>query len=280
MTGIDLHAHTDRSDGTFTPAELVKLALARGLTALGVTDHDTTEGVADAEVAARDTGLEVVPGVELSAMYEGSSVHVLGYWIDREDTELQAELRRLREDRFLRGRRMVEKLQALGHPISFERVRELASGGNVVRPHVAQALVEVGVVETEEDAFTPDLIADGGLADVPKHALHPLDAMELIDRAGGACVLAHPGMWAGQDTVPDALIVAMAERGMAGLEADHPDHTPEQRDRYRALARALGLVATGSSDCHGTRYDPVRLGTVTTDPLQFAALRDRAVRVR
>ena len=93
-------------------------------------------------------------------------------------------------------------------------------------------------------------------------------------------MLAHPGMWSGQDTVPSDLIEAMAERGMAGLEADHPDHTPEQRERYRVVAGALGLVATGSSDCHGTRYDPVRLGTVTTDPLQFAALRDRAVRVR
>jgi len=280
VTGIDLHTHTDRSDGTFTPAELVKLAATRGLSVLGVTDHDTTAGVDEAERTARERGIEIVPGVELSTSYQGSSVHVLCYWMDRENQDFQAELERLRADRFLRGRRMVEKLQTLGYPISFERVQDIASGGNIVRPHVAQALVEAGVVETEEDAFTPELIADGGRADVPKHALHPFDAMELIERAGGVCVLAHPGMWSGQDTVPGDLIEAMAERGMAGLEADHPDHTPEQRERYRVVAGALGLVATGSSDCHGTRYDPVRLGTVTTDPLQFAALRDRAVRVR
>jgi predicted metal-dependent phosphoesterase TrpH len=280
VSGIDLHAHTDRSDGTFTPAELVKLALSRDLSALGVTDHDTTDGLADAERTAGGTGLEVVPGVELSAMHQGSSVHVLGYWMDRENRELQTELRRLREDRFRRGERMVEKLRALGHPISFDRVREIASGNNVVRPHVAQALVEAGVVETEEDAFSGDLIGDGGLADVPKHALPPLEAMGLIEAAGGVCVLAHPGMWAGQRSVPEELIEAMAGRGMAGLEADHPDHTPEQCEHYRNLARSLGLVATGSSDCHGTRYDPVRLGMVTTDPLQFAALRDRAARVR
>jgi len=280
MSGIDLHAHTNRSDGTFTPTELVKLALSRDLTVLGVTDHDTTEGLEEAERTAEGTGLEIVPGVELSAMYEGSSVHVLCYWMDRGNPELQGELQRLRDDRFRRGERMVERLQALGHPISFERVREIASGDNIVRPHVAQALVEAGVVNTEEDAFTEDLIADGGRADVPKHALHPLEAMALIDEAGGLCVLAHPGMWAGQGAAPQDLIDAMAAHGLAGLEADHPDHTPEQRAYYRAMARDMGLVATGSSDCHGTRYDPVRLGSVTTDPLQFASLRDRAVRAR
>jgi predicted metal-dependent phosphoesterase TrpH len=170
---------------------------------------------------------------------------------------------------------MVEKLQTLGYPISFERVKEIAAGKNIVRPHVAQALVEAGVVATEEDAFTDELIADGGRADVPKHALHPVEALELIRKAGGVCVLAHPGMWAGQRSVPNELIEQMTERGMAGLEADHPDHTPEKRAYYRELAGSLGLVATGSSDCHGTRYDPVRLGSVTTDPLQFEALRER-----
>jgi 3',5'-nucleoside bisphosphate phosphatase len=276
MGGIDLHAHTTRSDGTFTPAELVQLALSRGLSVLGVTDHDTTDGLEEAEKAAAGSSLEIVPGVELSAMYEGSSVHVLCYWMDRSDPALEAELERLRLDRFRRGERMVEKLQELGYPVSFDRVREIAAGGNVVRPHVAQALVEAGVVATEEDAFTEELIADGGRADVPKHALHPLAALDLIRGAGGVCVLAHPGMWAEQLYVPDDLIRAMAERGMAGLEADHPDHTPEQRARYRAFAAELGIVATGSSDCHGLRYDPVRLGTVTTEPGQFAALQASA----
>ncbi len=278
MAGIDLHAHTNRSDGTFTPTEMVNLALARGLDVLAVTDHDTTDGLDEAAGAANGTGLEIVPGVEFSAIYEGASVHVLCYWMDRDHPGLQEELQRLRDDRFRRGERMVEKLQALGYPISFDRVREISGGGNIVRPHVAQALVEAGVVPTEEDAFTDELIADGGKADVPKHALHPLDALALIRQAGGVCVLAHPGMWAGQRSVPNELIEAMAAGGMAGLEADHPDHTPGQRVHYRELAGELGLVATGASDCHGTRYDPVRLGMVTTDPLQFAALKDRAGR--
>src|SRR5207247_5454534 len=134
---------------------------------------------------------------------------------DRGDPALQAERQRLRDDRFRRGERMVEKLRALGYPVSFGRVREIAGGRNIVRPHVAQALVEAGVVATEEDAFTEELIADGGRADVPKHALHPLDALALIREAGGACVLAHPGMWAGQQSVPIDLIEAMAGHGMA-----------------------------------------------------------------
>jgi predicted metal-dependent phosphoesterase TrpH len=280
MGPIDLHAHTTASDGTFTPVELVELAASRGLSVLGVTDHDTTAGLEEAEAAASALSVDIVPGVEFSTMYEGSSVHVLCYWMDRRDPALQQELRRLRDDRFRRGERMVEKLRALGYPVSFERVKEIAAGGNVVRPHVAQALVEAGVVATEEDAFTDELIADGGRADVPKHALHPLHALELITRAGAVCVVAHPGMWAGQRSVPDELIRAMVEGGMAGLEADHPDHTPEQRERYRHLAAELGIVATGSSDCHGTRYDPVRLGTVTTDPDQYEALRARVPTAR
>ncbi|MBI2239057.1 MAG: PHP domain-containing protein, partial [Actinobacteria bacterium] len=253
MGGIDLHAHTTFSDGTFTPSEeLVKLALERDLSVLAVTDHDTTGGLPEAAVAAEGTGLEIVPGVEFSAEYRGASLHVLAYWIDPEDSEFQAELTRLRDSRLRRAELMVERLQELGYPISFERVREIAAGAPIIRPHIAQAMVEAGIVPTEKAAFDR-FIADGGPAHVPKHALHPLDAVDLIRRAGGACVLAHPGMWAGDRSVPDDLIDAMAGRGMAGLEVDHPDHTDEQRERYREMAERLGLVVTGGSDCHGTR---------------------------
>lgn len=272
MGGIDLHTHTNRSDGTFEPAELVKLASERGLEVVAITDHDTTDGLEEAVAAGLELGVEVVPGVELSAEHRGTSVHVLCYWIDPENDELQAELSRLRSERFLRGEAMVGKLQSLGYPISFERVRHIAGTGNIVRPHVAQALVEAGVVATEEEAFDR-LIGDDGPAYVPKHALDPLEALALVRRAGGACVLAHPGMWSADAPVPEELIEAMAEAGMAGLEAEHSDHTPEQREHYRGLAKRLGLVITGGSDCHGTRYDPVRLGSVTTDPAQFRALR-------
>src|SRR6266511_762970 len=276
MPGIDLHAHSSRSDGTFTPTELVRLAGEVGLSTVALTDHDTTDGLEEAADVAGDLGLELVPGVEFSATYEGSSIHVLGYWVDPGHPEFAEELRRLRDDRFSRGEKMVEKLQALGYPITFERVREISGGGNIVRPHIARALVEAGVVPTEKDAFTEELIADGGRADVQKHALHPLDALALITRAGGVCVLAHPGMWAGQRSVPLELIQSMVEGGMAGLEADHPDHTPEHRAYYRELAGRLGVVATGASDFHGRPGEPITLGTVTTEPQAFARLKSRA----
>jgi predicted metal-dependent phosphoesterase TrpH len=275
MAGIDLHAHSNRSDGTFTPRELVRLAAERDLDVVALTDHDTTKGLEEAAAAGREVGVEVVPAIELSAEHLGTSIHVLCYWPDADDPGLGQELQRLRDTRLRRGELMVDKLRALGLPITFERVREIADGGNVVRPHVAQAMVEAGIVQTEREAFDR-YIADGGPASVPKHALDPVDAVGLIHSAGGVCVLAHPGMWGHQTSVPDGLIEAMAAAGMAGLEVDHCDHTPEQRAFYRALAGRLGLIPTGGSDCHGARYDPVRLGSALTSPDSYVALRAQA----
>ena len=271
VPGIDLHTHSNRSDGTFEPAEVVRLAAERGLDVVALTDHDTTDGLAEALATGVEVGVEVVPGVEFSAEYERTSIHVLCYWMDVESAELQAELQRLRDDRFRRGELMVEKLQDLGFDISFQRVRDIAGGENIVRPHVAQAMVEAGVVATEKEAF--DLwIADGRPAHVAKHALDPVDAVGLIRSAGGVCVLAHPGMWGDESSVPEVLIERMTAAGMGGLEADHPDHDEDKRGHYRALAERLGVVPTGGSDCHGDRYDPVRLGSSLCDPEAFTAL--------
>ena len=272
MPRIDLHTHSNRSDGTFEPAEVVRLAAERALDVVALTDHDTTDGLAEALATGSVVGVEVVPGVEFSAEFDGNSVHVLCYWMDPQDAALQLELRRLREDRFRRGELMVGKLQDLGLPVAFQRVRAIAGDATIVRPHIAQAMVEAGVVATEKEAFER-YIGDGGPAHVAKHALDPVNAVALIDGAGGVCALAHPGMWGDQSSVPVELIERMAAAGMRGLEVDHPDHTPEMRERYRTVAGELGLIATGGSDCHGTRYDPVRLGTSLCDPEAFAALR-------
>ena len=272
MPRIDLHTHSNRSDGTFEPAEVVRLAAERALDVVALTDHDTTDGLAEALATGSVVGVEVVPGVEFSAEFDGNSVHVLCYWMDPQDAALQLELRRLREDRFRRGELMVGKLQDLGLPVAFQRVRAIAGDATIVRPHIAQAMVEAGVVATEKEAFER-YIGDGGPAHVAKHALDPVNAVALIDGAGGVCALAHPGMWGDQSSVPVELIERMAAAGMRGLEVDHPDHTPEMRERYRTVAGELGLIATGGSDCHGTRYDPVRLGTSLCEPEAFAALR-------
>jgi hypothetical protein len=280
VPGIDLHTHTVYSDGTFTPDELLRLARERDLAVVAVTDHDTTAGLAEAAAAGNQVGVEVVHGVEFSTVRDGDGMHLLCYFMDPAHPELTAELRRLQDDRFKRGERMVAKLQELGYPITFERVREIAQGGNIIRPHVAQALVEAGVVPTLKDAFSDQLIGSGGRAYVEKHALHPLEAIDLIHRSGGVCVLAHPGTWREVSPAPVDAIEQLVDAGLDGLEAAHPEHTPEMEHAYVQMAERWGLIWTGSSDCHGTRYDPVRLGSRSTPPEQFERLKARAAELR
>jgi predicted metal-dependent phosphoesterase TrpH len=273
VAGYDLHTHSDRSDGTLSPDDVVALAGRRDLAGIALTDHDTFEGLDEAAAAAEELGLDFVPGIEFSAEYDGASLHILGYWVDPHDEAVNAELDRLSATRYRRGELIVEKLRELGFEIDFERVRQIAGGQTIARPHVAQAMVEAGIVATEQEAFDR-YISDDGLAYVPKHALEPLEALRLIRRAGGGCVLAHPGMWKGNGSVPDELIERMAEAGMVGLEVWHPDHDEEMRSRYAALAERLGLVATSASDCHGERYG-YRMGTERTDAETVRELRRR-----
>jgi predicted metal-dependent phosphoesterase TrpH len=276
MTGYDLHTHSTFSDGTNTITENVKLAIERGLMGIAITDHDTTDGYDEAASAAEGTDLEIVTGIEFSAEFEGASLHVLAYWVDPTHQGLRDELTRLTDTRFRRGELMVEKLQDLGYDISFDRVREIAGDDLIARPHVAQAMVEAGIVPTEKEAFNR-FISDGGIAYVPKHALDPVDALALIRDAGGVCVLAHPAMWKGQGSVPDELIEQMASDGMVGLEVDHPDHDDRARAKYREMAVSLGLVPTGASDCHGARYG-YRMGVHTTPAEIYRELRHRVGR--
>jgi predicted metal-dependent phosphoesterase TrpH len=252
------------------------LAASRDLAGAALTDHDTFEGLVEARASAVSRGLEFVPGIEFSAEYDGASLHILGYWVDPDDRAIEAELLRLTATRLRRGEMIVEKLRALGFDITVERVLERAGGEAIARPHIAEAMVEAGIVADEKEAFDR-YISDDGLAYVPKHALQPMDALRLIGEAGGVCVLAHPGMWRGSDTVPDGLIEEMAAGGMVGIEVHHPDHDDEMRSKYAEVARRLDLVPLSSSDCHGARYD-FRMGTERTDREIFAELEHRAGR--
>ncbi len=276
MPGYDLHSHSNRSDGTLQPAEVMELASQRELAGVALTDHDTFDGLEEAAARAEELGLEFVPGIEFSAEYDGASLHILGYWVDADDPAIQAELIRLTATRFRRGEMIVEKLREIGLDVSLERVLELAGGEAIARPHIAQAMVEAGIVADEKEAFDR-YISDDGLAYVPKHALPPMQALRLIGEAGGICVLAHPGMWRGSDTVPDGLIEELAAGGMVGLEVRHPDHDGEMRAKYAAMAERLDLVATAASDCHGGRYG-FRMGEERTDAETFAELKRRAGR--
>ena len=223
---VDLHLHTLASDGRLTPTELVRLAAGRGLRTIAVTDHDTTDGLAEAFDAAKEfPGVRIIPGIELSADVPGDEVHVLGYFIDPGDAELQAELRRFRAGRVDRAKTMVEKLAQLGIRLEWERVQHFAGDGAVGRPHVAMAMVEAGYCQEPKDAF-PEYLGRNGLAYVERVKLTPQDAVAMIRRAGGAEVLAHPAY------------MNDMESGVAGLSG-------------AGLSREYDLIPCGGSDYHG-----------------------------
>ncbi|MEU0767027.1 PHP domain-containing protein [Streptomyces albogriseolus] len=271
---IDLHTHSTASDGTDTPAELVRKAAAAGLDVVALTDHDTTRGHADA-LAALPQGLTLVTGAELSCRLDGVSMHLLAYLFDPEEPALLAERELVRDDRVPRAKGMIAKLNALGVPVTWEQVARIAGDGSVGRPHVASALVELGVVGSVSDAFTPEWLADGGRAYVPKHETDPFEAVRLVKNAGGVAVFAHPAAVKRGRTVPESAIAELAAAGLDGIEVDHMDHDPDTRTRLRGLAGELGLLVTGSSDYHGSRKACV-LGEFSTDPEVYGEITRRA----
>ncbi|MEU7022662.1 PHP domain-containing protein [Streptomyces sp. NPDC046203] len=271
---IDLHTHSTASDGTDTPAELVRNASAAGLDVVALTDHDTTRGYEEA-IAALPDGLTLVTGAELSCRLDGVSLHMLAYLFDPEEPAFAAERELVRDDRVPRARAMVGKLRELGVPVTWEQVARIAGDGSVGRPHVAEALVELGVVPDVSGAFTPEWLADGGRAHVEKHELNPIDAIRLVKAAGGVTVFAHPQAVKRGTCVPESAIARLAEAGLDGIEVDHMDHDEPTRARLRGLAGELGLLTTGSSDYHGSRKT-VGLGDFTTDPEIYGEITRRA----
>ncbi|MFD4790832.1 PHP domain-containing protein [Streptomyces sp. NPDC058459] len=271
---IDLHCHSTASDGTDTPAGLMRAAAGVGLDVVALTDHDTTRGHAEA-LAALPEGLTLVTGAELSCRTDGVSLHLLAYLFDPEEPALLAERELVRDDRVPRAHAMIARLNALGVPVTWEQVERIAAGGTVGRPHLASALVELGVVPTVSDAFTPEWLADGGRAFVVKHETDPVEAIRLVKNAGGVTVLAHPAAVKRGRTVPRDAIARMAAAGLDGLEADHTEHDQATRTRLRGLAGDLDLLVTGSSDYHGTRKT-VALGENTTDPEVYGEIIRRA----
>ncbi|MFC0599668.1 PHP domain-containing protein [Streptomyces palmae] len=295
---IDLHTHSTVSDGTDTPAELVRSAAAAGLDVIALTDHDTVAGHAAAR-AALPPGLTLVTGAELSCRLapesggdgEGVSMHLLAYLFDPAEPELARERELVRDDRVPRARKIIGRLRELGVPITWEQVARIAglpaqtaaagpaggppTGVAVGRPHIASALVELGVVPTVSDAFTADWIGTGGRADVRKHELDPFEAVRLVKAAGGVAVLAHPLAVKRGRCVPESAIAELAAAGLDGVEVDHMDHDEPTRARLRGLAADLGLLTTGSSDYHGSRKT-VGLGEYTTDPEVYGEIVRRA----
>jgi predicted metal-dependent phosphoesterase TrpH len=276
---IDLHTHSTVSDGTDTPAELVLAAADAGLDVVALTDHDTTAGWA-AATAALPPGLTLVPGAELSCAStldppRPVSVHLLAYLFDPASPALVAEQTRLRRERRARLHTMAERMAADGLPIDADEVLgRLPADSPAGRPHLAQALVRAGLVSTVDDAFARYL-GNGRNYYLPRRDTPVETAIDMIADAGGVTVFAHPFARSRGRIVSAETIATLAERGLTGVEVDHPDHDAATRAELRGLARELGLVQTGSSDYHGTNKT-IGLGAETTDPEAFAALVEKA----
>jgi 3',5'-nucleoside bisphosphate phosphatase len=262
---IDLHTHSTCSDGTDPPERIPELAKAAGCTAVALTDHDTLVGLEAARRRASTLGIDLVPGCEVSCAYRGSSAHVLVYFIDGDEGPFQDELARLRRDRVARNRLLVEKLVALGVPLTYDEVvAESAGEESAGRPHVAAVLVRHGAADSIPDAFDRWL-AEGRPAHVRKARVSPAAVAELARESGGVAVLAHPFTLGLGPSELSAVVAELAEAGFAGIEALYGRYSPDERAGLADLARRHGLVATGGSDYHGQVKADLSVGTAQGD---------------
>jgi len=267
---VDLHIHSTASDGQMTPFEVVQCALERQLRAISITDHDSVVAIEEAQNCARDTELEVIPGLELGLAHRGADVHLLGYFIDPRSPELLKALDRFRRHRYRRGEKIIDKLNRLGVDLRMETVMAIAGDAPLGRPHVADAMVREEYVNSYREAFARYL-GYHAPAYVPRSGVSLEQAIDLIHHSGGVAVLAHPGVLSRDELIPE-----MVEMGLDGLEAYHYIHDQETARRYVLLAHQHGLVFTGGSDCHGGRTSGRHLlGKVPVSYHCVTALRKR-----
>ncbi len=262
---IDLHTHSNASDGTQSPADVVSSAAEAGLDVVALTDHDTTAGWVEAAEAAAQEGIALVRGIEVSCSYEGISIHLLGYLQDPAAPGLLEELERSRESRDNRAQRIVERLARVVALTWDDVLKQVKPGATIGRPHIADAMMAKGIVAERGEAFAKYLY-NGSPFYESHYAPDPVTAVRLVRQAGGVAVMAHPFAKIRGPVVDDSVIEAMAAAGMAGLEVHHRDHTGAEVQHGLELAASLGLFVTGSSDYHG-EGKPNRLGENTTDPL-------------
>lgn len=279
MARIDLHLHTRYSDGSLTPAEVVDLAHQAGVTALAITDHDIVDGIPHALNAATPLGIEVIPGVELSSRFHEQELHVLGYFVDWQDSTFRDHLAQQRRSRHVRNPQTIERLNALGLDLSEEEVKAKAGSDSIGRPHVAQVLVDKGYVQDTREAFDRYL-KEGAPAYVPRMLSDTRDVIAWIRNAGGVPVLAHPAWTRRQGEPLYRLCACLKEAGLSGLEVFYSSHNRRQTSRFLELAKRLDLLATGGSDFHGAANPGIQVGRgkgnlkvpdTLLDPLRRAA---------
>jgi predicted metal-dependent phosphoesterase TrpH len=263
MKYIDLHVHSNASDGSYAPAEVVRQAKEGGLAAMALTDHDTVDGLSEAVAAGQRLGVEVIPGVEISAQFPGGTMHIVGLFIEDHDGFLDRRLAVLKQARIDRNPQIIKKLNGLGIAITMARVEEISGGGQVGRPHIARALMEAGYVSSIQEAFDKYLgFQRPGY--VSKFRFPPVEALAMIREAKGIPVLAHP-FTLNLAAVPlKNLIIELKAQGLAGLEVFYSEHTPKQEALYLKLARELDLLVSGGSDYHGQNKPEITLGSMAS----------------
>jgi predicted metal-dependent phosphoesterase TrpH len=256
MKYADLHLHTVFSDGTYTPKQLIADSIRCGLSAISIVDHDTVEAIAPAMELAEGEGIEIIPGIELTAEYERLEIHILGYLLDYKNEELRERLLSLRKTRVERVYKILEKLKEAGVSLDAEKVFNLSKQGSVGRLHIARAMARAGVVGSVFEAFQK-YIGDKGPAYVLGFKITPQEAVSLIKKAGGIPVLAHP-----YSLKNDELIATFVEYGIMGLEVYYPEHSQAMINFYRDLAKRYNLLITGGSDCHGEAKPEIKIGSL------------------
>lgn len=260
MSRVDFHLHTTHSDGSCTPTEVVEMAHQAGVTALAITDHDITTGIVEAITAGQQYGIDVIPGIEISSIINDSELHILGYFLDWQDPELQARCHTLRDSRHRRNPKIIERLQASGIDITYNEVQVLAGTESVGRPHIARVLMDKGVVTSAKEAFDR-FLANGKPAYVPRELPSPAEAIQWIKAAKGLAVLAHPTWVKTTDRPLIDLVRQLKADGLDGVEVYYSTHAARQTREYLSLAQQLGLLITGGSDFHGVTKPDIEVGT-------------------
>src|SRR5512136_2587139 len=260
MGNVDLHLHTTASDGVMTPSEIVNYAKSKGLVAIAITDHDTIEGLEEGLLEGERIGLEVIPGIEISAEHSPGSMHLLGFFIDINHPILKERLEYLQRARAERNPRMAEKLNKLGINITFDEVLKVSGGGQVGRPHFAQVLIEKGYVRSFQEAFDR-FLKKGAPAYVEKMRFSAEESIHFINEANGVAVLAHPNtLQLNGYSELENLILRLVKKGLRGIEAYYPEHSALEVAQYKTLAERHGLLVTGGTDYHGIEKNGLDIG--------------------
>ncbi|MFW5985205.1 MAG: PHP domain-containing protein [Halanaerobiaceae bacterium] len=274
----DLHVHSTFSDGSLSPKELVDLSNKQGLKTIGLTDHDTVDGLKQGIKYGKKHDIEVIPGIEFSTFRNQEEIHILGYYIDYEDQNLLARVDEIYTARQERGRKMVKLLREQGIDLSLEDVKETADD-YLGRPHIARAMVKKGYITEMGEAFTEQYIGNGGQAYVPKYKMEPEVAIKLISQVGGIPVLAHPAFINHGSPLQEEYISELQDQGLQGLEVYHSKHDPETSNYYREVAHRLDLLITGGSDFHGENAPDIMLGDITISEKKVEKLRQLGTKI-